>query len=782
VLVPLRSRRVTGVVLEISTAASSEPLKSILEILEPRPLFDEAHLKLLEFLASYYMTSLGDAYRSVIPSVARVESRMAYRLAMEPSRLRAATLSKVERKIVEAVAERPTSMKRIEKLGPPREVRAAVARLSNEGIIARHDATRGRHRESDERRLRVKSGAQPEKIRGPKQREVFTIVAEHGPISVDELAGCLSGSRPVIASLLKRGFFEISEDESSAKGRTEFQSPFLLSEEQRAAIEAVGPAIAARRFGAFLLWGVTASGKTEVYLNLAARALAQGRQVLVTVPEIALADELVHSFRARFGPLVAIAHSAQSVTERWGSWMAALGGEACVMVGPRSAIFAPIHDLGLIVVDEEHDAAYKNEEGIRYHARDLAVALAGYAECPIVLGSATPSAESFVNARRGRYRLLRLARRINDRPMAAVEVVDLRRMNAPATGSAATNGASHGKPPGDAVPLSPQLIDALRENLACGGQAMVFLNRRGFHNFLQCSMCGNVIACRNCSVSMTFHLRDRSLRCHYCGDRLPAPSLCPECHGPGLSGQGFGTERLVAALEALLPDARIERMDSDTSGRRGARASILAALRASEIDILVGTQMITKGFDFPGVTLAAVVMADLGLNMPDFRSAERTFQLLTQVAGRAGRGERAGRVIIQTFSPHHYSIRAAQDQDYVRFIRRELELRRELEYPPFARLAMVRVEGEEPRALALVAEAVAKSLGREASPEELRVLGPSPAPIERIKQRYRWQVMVKARELRKLRSALAKMRVDVAARAERDNVMVAIDIDPVRML
>jgi primosomal protein N' (replication factor Y) len=366
--------------------------------------------------------------------------------------------------------------------------------------------------------------------------------------------------------------------------------------------------------------------------------------------------------------------------------------------------------------------------------------------------------------------------------MAAVEIVDLRRMSAPAAVAAERNGAGGEKPSPDAVPLSPQLLDALRVNLAAGGQAMVFLNRRGFHNFLQCAACGNVIACRNCSVGMTFHLRDRSLRCHYCGDRIPAPDLCPECRGPGLSGQGFGTERLVAALQATLPDARIERMDSDTTGRRGERARILAALRAGEIDILAGTQMITKGFDFPGVTLAAVILADLGLNLPDFRSAERTFQLLTQVAGRAGRGERAGRVIIQTYSPHHYSIRAARDQDYARFIRRELELRREFQYPPFSRLAMVRIEGEHPRALASVGDAVAKSLAREASPEELRVLGPSPAPIERIKQRYRWQVMVKARELKVMRTALARMRAEIGSTAERDGVFVAIDIDPVRML
>jgi primosomal protein N' (replication factor Y) len=509
------------------------------------------------------------------------------------------------------------------------------------------------------------------------------------------------------------------------------------------------------------------------------------------MPEIALADEIVRSFRSRFGSLVGIAHSAQSVTERWASWMAALGGQARVMIGPRSVIFAPMHDVGLIVVDEEHDASYKNEEGIRYHARDLAVALAGFSKCPVVLGSATPSSESYANARRGRYRLLRLSRRVNDRAMAAVEVVDMRREVAEARKSAATGSANGATPSGpkpqiaelpEAVPLSATLLAALQENLASGGQSMVFLNRRGFHNFLQCHICGNVIACPNCSVSMTFHLRDRSLRCHYCGNHNAAPDTCPECKGYGLKGQGFGTERLTQTLAGMMPAARIERMDSDTSRLRGARARMLAELRAGEIDILVGTQMITKGFDFPGVTLAAVVNADLALNMPDFRSAERTFQLLTQVAGRAGRGERMGRVIIQTYAPNHYSIRAAKDQDYARFMRRELELRRDLMYPPFARVAMVRIEGAEPQLVSRTAEAVAKSLAKDSTPDGLRVLGPAPAPIERIKQRYRWQVMVKSRDLKPMRAALAAMRTEVGPSAERDDIYLAIDIDPVRML
>lgn len=806
VLAPLRSRKVTGVVTEVGENLSAGELKPILEVLESRPLFDRAHLKLMEFLASYYLVSIADAYRSVIPAVARVESRTAYRLATPPDLLRRAAFTAVEKKIIDAITRRALSGKQIEKLGPASQTRAALARFVADGTLERRDSTLGRHRGSADLVARLKGGAtvNPDELRGPKQRRIVESIAKAGTAGkqVELLKAEIDGAGAVLKSLVRLGVVVIDEAEISTHRAV--PAGYDLSDEQQTALDAIAPAIESRNYQAFLLWGVTASGKTEIYLNLAARALAAGRNVLILVPEIALADEVVRSFRARFGRLVGIAHSAQTVTERWASWMAALGGQARVMIGPRSVIFAPIHDAGLIVVDEEHDPSYKNEEGIRYHARDLAVALAGYSKCPIVLGSATPSSESFANTRRGRYRLIRLLRRVNDRAMATVEIVDMRREVAEARKSAeerksaetdriaakvkAVNGAARSgmaaKGPSfpEPVPLSSALVAALRENLESGGQSMVFLNRRGFHNFLQCHICGNVIACPNCSVSMTFHLRDRSLRCHYCGNHDSAPDKCPECDGYGLQGQGFGTERLTQTLATMMPDARIERMDSDTSGFRGARARMLAELRAGEIDILVGTQMITKGFDFPGVTLAVVVNADLALNMPDFRSAERTFQLLTQVAGRAGRGERPGRVIIQTYAPNHYSIRAAKDQDYARFMRRELQLRRDLMYPPSARLAMVRIEGPEPHLVMRLAEAVAKSLAQSATPEGLRVLGPAPAPIERIKQRYRWQVMVKSRELKPMREALAAMRAEVGPIAERDDVYLAIDIDPVRML
>jgi primosomal protein N' (replication factor Y) (superfamily II helicase) len=793
VLAPLRSRKVTGVVLETAPSfpGTNGHLKPILELLEPRPLFDRAHLQMMEFLANYYMVPLAEVYRSVIPAVARVESRLMYKLAHEPDILRQAAYTDIERKIVETLAKNSINSRQIAKLGPERGVTSALAALMAEGIVEAIDSTRGRHRDASDPLIHLTSGSDTASLRGKKQREVVgAIAAAGGSLIASELENQVPGAKLALKVLERRGIVRTEVPVPSATAAQSTNGamppvlpPYELTPEQKAAVEAVARAIEEKRYESFLLHGVTGSGKTEVYLQLAARSLAAGRNVIVMVPEIALADEVVRSFRARFGSLVGIAHSAQNVSERWASWTAALSGEARIMIGPRSLIFAPLHDAGLIVVDEEHDPAYKSEEGIRYHARDLAVVLARFTRCPVVLGSATPSAESFANTRRQRYHLLRLPTRVNDRAMASVEVIDLR------MGLAQARAAKPAEKKPDAVPLSPELIGALRENLASGGQSMVFLNRRGYHNFLQCNVCGNVIACPNCSVSMTFHLRDRTLRCHYCGNRSAAPEQCPECNELGLSGQGYGTERLQSALAELMPTARIERMDSDTSGRKGARADILAALRSGEIDVLVGTQMITKGFDFPGVTLAAVIFADASLNLPDFRSAERTFQLLTQVAGRAGRGERPGRVIIQTYAPHHYSVRAAREQDYARFIRRELELRHELSYPPFAKLAMVRIEGEDPEAVSRVATAAAHALSRAAdayrrtaSPDIIRVLGPAPAPIERIKKRYRWQVMVKSENLTALRTALSAMKTTLARRARESEVYLSIDIDPVRML
>jgi len=822
VLVPIRSRRMTGLVVDIcdKLEAGIAAPKAILELLESRPLFDRAHLQLIEFLATYYMVPISEAYRSVIPAIARVESRRLFKPGRAPDALAHATLTPLEHSILNSLAKRPLSARQIRMLGDAQEADTALARLCADGLAEVFDATRGRHRAATAAIVRLRDGSLSAKMRGRVQREILArlIAAEPHGLTLSKLEEDFPGARAAVRAMAQRGLAEIISDDSAAviadsapakPGMPDgdattangAQLPadhfasgpdFDLTWEQKAAIGEAAPAIRERRSQAFLLWGVTASGKTEIYLQLAAIALAAGRQVLVLVPEIALADQVVKAFTMRFGRLAGVAHSAQNVSERWSNWMDALSGRSRIMIGPRSAVFAPLNDLGLIVVDEEHDTAYKQEEGIRYNARDLAVVLGRFSNAPVVLGSATPSAESYANARRGRYRMIRLANRAGTREFAAVEVIDLREhmKDDQPLKDAQISAASTAPPPSSAnpasadgaVPLTVPLIAALRENLAAGGQSVVFLNRRGYHNFLQCHLCGNVIACPNCSVSLTFHLRDRTIRCHYCGANSTAPELCPACRGYGLQGQGYGTERLADALAELLPAARIERMDSDTSGRRGARAAIIEALKRGEIDILAGTQMITKGFDFPGVTLVVVVMADLALNLPDFRSAERTFQLLTQVAGRAGRGDRPGRVLIQTYAPHHYSIRAARDQDYARFMRRELELRREMMYPPYARLAMVRVEGEDAARVAEIASKAASTLAHDAKPDGLRLLGPAPAPIERIKRRYRWQVMVKSTELKELRNALAVMRTAIAPIAERTAVRLTIDIDPINML
>jgi len=825
VLVPLRSRRMTGLVLEVGDDLDSGGAtpKAILELLEPRPLFDRAHLQLIEFMATYYMAPIGEAYRSVIPGVARVESRRMFKLGSPPGALANATFSPLEHAILDALGVRPLTARQIKGLGDAAEADTALARLCASGFVEPYDSTRGRHRATTPSFVRLRGDRGPAQLRGRLQLAIHArlAAADHRGLAIADLEAELPGARAALRTLVQRGIAEIITDHAGLVPNhaatldvgaaaaadvdaTAIVDPIIagpafdLSWEQAAAVAEATPAIRERREQTFLLWGVTASGKTEVYLQLAAVAIAAGRQVLLLVPEIALADQVVKAFRHRFGQLVGIAHSAQNVSERWANWMDALSGRSRIMIGPRSAVFAPLNDLGLIVADEEHDPAYKQEDGIRYNARDLAVALGRFSHAPVVLGSATPSAESFANARRGRYRMMRLANRAGTREFAQVEVIDLRNHlkqrnqvkkpessasvaidNCNPNGATARTGDSAADD--NPVPLSPPLIEALRANLTAGGQSVVFLNRRGYHNFLQCHLCGNVIACPNCSVSLTFHLRDRSIRCHYCGANSAAPDQCPACGGYGLQGQGYGTERLAATLAQLLPAARIARMDSDTSGR-GARSAMVEALTRGEIDILAGTQMITKGFDFPGVTLVGVVMADLALNMPDFRSAERTFQLLTQVAGRAGRGDRPGRVLIQTFAPHHYSIRAARDQDYGRFMRRELELRRELMYPPYARVAMVRIEGEDVGRVGAIATQAAAILARSAKPETLRILGPAPAPIERIKQRYRWQVMVKSADLKEMRASLAAMSTAIAPAAERSAVRVFIDIDPVNML
>ncbi|HEY1268742.1 MAG TPA: primosomal protein N' [Candidatus Binatia bacterium] len=543
-----------------------------------------------------------------------------------------------------------------------------------------------------------------------------------------------------------------------------------LTGEQQAAYEAIEAALSGGGFRPFLLYGVTGSGKTEVYLRAMERARAAGKRSLILVPEISLTPQLLDRLQARFPGKVGVIHSALTAGERWEEWWRIIRGEVDVVVGARSAIFAPLPELGLIVVDEEHDSSYKQDEGLRYNARDVAVVRAKLTGCPVVLGSATPAVESYENCRTDRYTLLELKKRVERRSLPAVETVDLREVWP----------TSSDKP----RLLSPLLAQALRDNLARGRQSLVFLNRRGFANFLQCRLCGFVLRCAHCSVTLTFHKNDRIVLCHHCGWRQPAPDACPHCGHPAFLPVGFGTEQLEHELADLLPSARTARMDRDTTIKRGSQEKLIRQWQRGEIDVLVGTQMITKGHDVSGVTLVGAVLADLSLNLPDFRAAERTFQLLSQVAGRAGRGDEPGRVIVQTYNPEHYALRHVPAHDYPAFFAEELEFRRALNYPPFSRLVHLRLEGAQAPAVEKQAKVLGDWLRGQvrrsgADESEIEVLGPAPAPIMKLRGRFRWQILLKGKKGPALLAlaAAAQARVPRTSRSR-----LHIDVDPYSML
>jgi primosomal protein N' (replication factor Y) len=537
-------------------------------------------------------------------------------------------------------------------------------------------------------------------------------------------------------------------------------APVEPTAEQTAALEAIGAALKGGGFAPFLLHGVTGSGKTEVYLRAIAEALAQGRRALVLVPEIALTPQLVSRFRARFTEAsIAVLHSGLSDGERYDAWRAIARGEVSIVIGARSAVFAPLEKLAIIVVDEEHEASYKQGEGFRYHGRDLALLRGQMAGAAVVLGSATPALTTFFRAQEGQTGYLSLSGRALRRSLPEVSLVDLT--------AARPEGA-----------LSEELAVALRENLERGEQALLLLNRRGFAPFLLCSDCGRTFRCPNCDITLTYHQGRRLLRCHYCDHAEAPPDLCPQCGGGNIEPEGTGTERLEEELGQLFPTARIARMDRDTTSRKGAHQRLVEAMEKGEVDILVGTQMVAKGHDFPGVTLVGVIGADSTLNFPDFRSGERTFSLLSQVAGRAGRGEKPGRVFIQTYAPDHYALACAAAHDYRGFYDQEIACRRELRYPPFGFLVNLVLSGNDPARVSRAAQTLAEGLQRGAA--EVEVLGPAPCPLARLRGKSRMQILLKAPRrlsLRRLLDRLADLQKGVSA-----GVRLAVDVDPVDML
>jgi primosomal protein N' (replication factor Y) len=617
-------------------------------------------------------------------------------------------------------------------------------------------------------------GASPESLkRAPAQAAALSyLLAVGGRAAADEVAHAIPGARETLRKLQDKGLVRLEAVANVATVREGLQQGrhAALTPGQAQAVERLRAALDGGGFQPFLLHGVTGSGKTEVYLQAAEHALALGKGVLILVPEIALTPQLVGRFRSRFGDAVAVLHSALKDTERLRAWQRLRAGELRLAVGVRSAIFAPVQGLGLVVVDEEHDPSFKQEEKLRYNARDLAVVRGSQSGATVVLGSATPSLETLENARKGRYTRLVLDARVDDRPMPEVALVDLRQERPRTPGTTE-----------EAPVLSPPLLDAMGETLARGQQVILFLNRRGHSTFVVCAVCGHSLRCRSCDVSLTHHLSSGRVQCHYCGEAHALPTTCPECNG-ALLLLGVGTERVEAEVAERFPAARVARLDRDAASSAERLTELLAAFARRETDILVGTQMVAKGHDFPGVTLVCVVMADSSLALPDFRSAERTFHLLTQVAGRAGRGKDPGRVLVQTYNPESEPVARVMGHDYEGFAEQELGWRRGFLYPPFARLVAIRVEGEHPEQTASVARALGQRMAR-ALPRAsagVRLLGPAPAPIARIRGKTRWQLLLKAPTHAAMNSPLdaAEALLPELPKA----VRVVIDVDPGAML
>jgi primosomal protein N' (replication factor Y) (superfamily II helicase) len=724
VRVTFSGRRLVGwVVGESAVTRDPDRISDVEHVLDDVPSVPPDVLELCRWIGDYYITSLGLVLRGALPAALSQAARTA-----TPDRTR---------RVLRIARELPTLTLRADAFG-----------------------------------------------RAQRQRECYELLETlGGQVDVQRLQDELGFSASVLRGLVDRGLAEVARERDDRDPFADHEpGPPARHAPTPAQAAALGALLDAARQGGgapFLLHGVTGSGKTLVYIELLREVVQrQGRGAIVLVPEIALTPQTVARFRAEFGDVVAVLHSALSDGERYDAWRALHEGTRRIAIGARSAIFAPVRELGAIIVDEEHESSYKQSEAPRYHAREVAVVRAGLAGAVCVLGSATPALESWHNAQRGKYRLLRLPERVEGRPLPPVEVIDLRQERA-------VEAASPVPRPGPLI-LSDALVDAVNDRLLRREQCILLLNRRGYATFVQCRACGHVWHCDRCNVSLTYHRGRRRVVCHYCLHEEPPPARCAECASEDVSFRGVGTEQVEREVVEMFPRARVARMDVDTTSARWAHHDILEQVGAGTVDILLGTQMIAKGLDFPNVTLVGVINADVAMNLPDFRASERTFQLLTQVAGRAGRGPRGGLVLIQTSLPQHYAIRCALDHDYESFASRELAERAAPEYPPHTRLANVVISGTDERAVQDAAQQAADwlldVLHRHDADRAVTLTGPAPCAVDRIRGRWRWHFLLRSRSARALQGSCRQLLHRFALRPGRAELRLVVDRDPVSLL
>ncbi len=773
VRVPMRSRHVTGILIETAdtTELDGAVIRPLEEILDAEPVLPKQLLELARFVSDYYRSPLGSTLAAMLPaSLMRSDSE-----SLELTVAGAATdpQTRPERQAATLAMLRDHGRMRISTLlaRTGSRDRRAVDTLEADGLIRFRRRRRDRPPATEVTAVQLSETPIDELLdtcsRAPRQREVLEwLAARGGPALAAEVRAAVGCSAATIRALQQRGAVVAFTQPAPRRPRWVLHSQaerHQLTGEQRVAVDAIREAIAGGGYAPFLLQGVTGSGKTEVYLRCLESILAGGGSGLVLVPEIGLTPATSGAIERRFGGRAAVLHSAQSDGERWREWRRAQAGDARIVVGPRSALFSPLEDLRLIVVDEEHDSAYKQQDTPRYHARDLALVLAKRLAVPVVLCSATPSAESTALVERGLARHLRLTRRVAGGTLPEVELVDLR--------SEPPDPGEQGR-----TLFSARLRSAIALTIERGDQIILLMQRRGWAPIMMCRDCGVKIQCPACSVSMVVHLRSHDLRCHYCGRRAALPKACPSCQGDLLDALGAGTEKVAERLTELHPGVSMAILDRDTVRRRDGLRNSLGEFANGRVQVLVGTQMVAKGHHFPNVTLTGVISADALLGLPDFRAGERTFQLLTQVAGRAGRGTKPGNVIIQTYYPDHPAVRHACQHDHASFMAEELLFRRAFSYPPSTRMAVIRFESKNGSAARSAAEAAARTANP--LPAGVRLRGPAPAPIERIRGAWRWQVLLNAPNRETLRQVIERVEAEPPGRT----VKMIVDVDPLSTL
>lgn len=778
VLIPFGSRRVTGYILGPGQAQDLYQTKKIIDVLDDTPLFPPGMIRFFRWVADYYMYPLGEVIKSALP--AGLTLRDSIRLTVTEKGRRSflnQALAPAQKAIIDGLKNGACSQNLLSKrLGKPVS-HALINRMTAEGLVSKESSLEGRL--SQARTEKFLSPARrdiPNDRFFPQRKQILDLIEAEGEISIGRLKAALPKAAGSLRFLQAGGYIIATEKEI-------YRDPFgediipdktpVLADEQQTAVAAILKNLG-NGFRTYLLSGVTGSGKTEVYMHAAAEAMRMGYTVLVLVPEIALISQTGRRFRARFGECVAILHSGLSTGQRYDQWTRIQTGKAAIVIGARSAVFAPLDKIGMVIVDEEHDGSYKQQDtGLRYNARDLAVVRARFEGAVACLGSATPALQSTFNVAQGKYQEIKLTRRINRQPLPKVTVVDLCKLR---------------DQRGIRRFISNELRTAMTETLARGEQILLFLNRRGYANFPVCADCGETLRCKNCDIALTLHKDGNAYRCHFCGFSMAAISKCRACGFPGIKVIGLGTEKVEAAARALFPEAIVARLDYDTTRRKGALLGILKDLKERRIDILIGTQMVAKGHDFPNITLVGIICADLTLNFPDFRSSEQTFQLLSQVAGRAGRGDQTGQVILQTYNPDHFSIQAARKQDYGLFFQQEIRFRKMLHYPPFARMIQLGISGKSKA----VTAKMAGELGRlcrslqTADPtykSQVEILGPIEAPLAKIANQYRWQILLKGTGAGPLHRFTRQLISGEAARIIHGReVKVVVDVDPLYML